>query len=89
MLPTFTVCCYVLCVSGLVEVDTLRGMMDFALMFYTLLIAVCVDVVLTLPHLLSTVYHTEVCTILIILCLEFELVQVLVLDDVTIFCMKS
>jgi len=55
---------YVTCAvfaSELIEIDTLRGVLDISLFFYTSLIAVSVDVVLALPHLLSTIYHTQVC----------------------------
>jgi len=48
------------CCSELTELDTVRGMLDVSLIFHTLLIAVCVDVTLALPHLMSTVYHTQV-----------------------------
>ena len=56
------VCVVCVCVidSELTEIDTLRGMMDVSLIFHTSLIAVCVDVTLALPHLLNTIYHTQV-----------------------------
>lgn len=54
-------CCVCVCVSELVQIDTLRGMLDISLFFYTSLIAVFVDVLLALPHLISTICHTQVC----------------------------
>ena len=51
--------CYVFN-SELVQLDTVRGMLDISLIYYTLLIAVCVDVTLALPHLITTIYHTQV-----------------------------
>ena len=53
-----TLCLFV--VSELTPIDTFRGMLDFSLIFYTSLIAVSVDIVLTMPHLLFTIYHTQV-----------------------------
>ena len=53
--------CVCVCISELVQIDTLRGMLDISLFFYTSLIAVFVDVLLALPHLISTIYHTQVC----------------------------
>jgi len=47
-------------VSEVVEIDTLQGMMDFSLILHTLSIAVCVDVILAVPHLLAVIYHTQV-----------------------------
>ena len=46
--------------SELLELDTIRGMLDISLIYNTLLIAVCVDVTLALPHLITTIYHTQV-----------------------------
>ena len=48
--------------SELTEIDTIRGVMDISLIVHTWLIAVFVDVILALPHLLTTIYHTQVVT---------------------------
>ena len=47
-------------VSETVQIDSLRGLLDISLIVHLALTAVCVDVLLAMPHLLTIVYHTQV-----------------------------